>query len=186
LKRGFKAEAERIALEARGELNLRDCDGLDVFALANHLEIPVLTMGDVASRNGQSSFKQYFSVVDPDVFSAITIFIGRRRFIVHNETQHPHRQASNVSHEISHTLLEHEPVALVGSDGQREWNPEMEAEAHWLGAALLVPREGALRMARAGKLVEEIAEHYGVSSALCSWRIQQTGIFRQLERGRRW
>jgi Zn-dependent peptidase ImmA (M78 family) len=186
LKRGFKAEAERIASEARGELGLSPRDRLDPVELAKHLGIPVLTMDELASRTGRNSFKRYLSVIDPDVFSAITIFVGRRRFIIHNEFHHPNRQASNISHEISHTLLEHEPVALVGSDGQRAWNPEMEQEAHWLGAALLVPREGAWKMTRAGNSIDEIAELYGVSNSLCSWRIQQTGIMQQLQRSRRW
>ena len=98
---------------------------------------------------GSSDFRHYFSATDPDSFSAVTIFVSNyRRMIVHNENHHLHRQASNTSHEISHTLLEHVPTAIVGSNGQRFWDSEMEQEANWLGAALLVPREGALELAR--------------------------------------
>ena len=188
MRRGFKAEAERIATETRLELGLRRTDRLDPVELAKHLEIPVFTMKELLSNsNGNAGFCDYFSYTDPDSFSAVTIFVRRyRRLIVHNENHHPHRRASNISHEISHTLLEHTPTAIVGGGGQRFWDSEMEQEANWLGAALLVPREGALELARTGSTTGEIAGHYGVSESLCSWRVVQTGISRQIERAGRW
>ena len=188
MKRGFKAEAERIATDTRLELGLRRTDRLDPMNLAKHLEIPVLTMTELLSHcNGSADFVDYLSYTEPDSFSAVTIFVRKfRRMIVHNETHHPHRQASNISHEISHTLLEHAPTAIVGSNGQRFWNSEMEQEATWLGAALLVPRQGALQLARDGATATEIAAHYAVSESLCSWRVAQTGILQQLERTKHW
>lgn len=62
----------------------------------------------------------------------------------------------------------------------------MEQEANWLGAALLVPRDGALELARGGATPVEISAHYGVSELLGTWRVAQTGIYQQLERTRRW
>jgi IrrE N-terminal-like domain len=187
VKRGFKAEAERIATDSRLELGLKCTDRLDPIDLAKHLEIPVVTMRELDwLYGGISNFLHYFSATDPDSFSAVTIFVSRyRRMIVHNENHHPHRQASNISHEISHTLLEHVPTAVVGSNGQRFWDSEMEQEANWLGAALLVPREGALEFARGGATALEISANYGVSESLCSWRVAQTGIQQQLERSKR-
>jgi len=134
VKRGFKAEAERIATDTRLELGLKCTDQLDPIELAQHLEIPVVAMGELESHHsGRSDFSHYFSATDPDSFSAVTIFVGNyRRIIVHNENHHPHRQSSNISHEISHTLLEHVPTAIVGSNGQRFWDSEMEQEANWL------------------------------------------------------
>lgn len=187
MKRGFKAEAERIATDTRLELGLKCTDRLDPIDLAKHLEIPVVAMGELKSHHsGRSDFSHYFSATDPDSFSAVTIFVGNyRRIIVHNENHHPHRQASNISHEISHTLLEHVPTAIVGSNEQRFWDSEMEQEANWLGAALLVPREGALELARGGATALEISAHYGVSQSLGTWRVVQTGIHQQLERTKR-
>ena len=188
MKRGFKAEAERIATGTRLELGLRRTDRLQPIDLAKHLEIPVFTMAELWSYcNGGTDFCRYFSHIDPDSFSAVTIFLrAHRRIVVHNETHHRHRQASNISHEISHTLLEHTPTAIINSNGQRFWNAQMEQEATWLGAALLVPREGALELARNGATVVEIAAQYGVSESLCSWRIANTGIPQQLERTKQW
>jgi Zn-dependent peptidase ImmA (M78 family) len=188
VRRGFKAEAERIATDTRLELGLKCTDRLDPTDLAKHLEIPVVTMGELESHHcARSDFRQYFSATDPDSFSAVTIFVSNyRRMIVHNENHHPHRQSSNIAHEISHTLLEHVPTAIVGSNGQRCWDSEMEQEANWLGAALLVPREGALELARGGATAPEISAHYGVSESLGTWRVVQTGVYQQLDRTRRW
>jgi Zn-dependent peptidase ImmA (M78 family) len=185
VRRGFKSGAEQIAAEVRAELKL-DGDGrLDVHKLAEHLAIPVLTLRDVAQVAPRNFFVRYFSQIDRDSFSAVTVFCGYKRCIVHNESHHPHRQASNLAHEISHTLLEHEPTPIADDEGQRYWDPEVEQEASWLGAALLVPREGALAMLKAGSAIERIASRFAVSDALCQWRIRQSGIDKQAERWHR-
>jgi len=184
VKRGFKAEAERISSEIRAELSLEADEKLNPLELAEHLAIPVFTLGQANNVAPTSSFSQYFASVDSDAFSAITVFQGRKRLIIHNENHHPNRQASNVSHEISHSLLEHEPTALVSADGQRYWNAEVEKEANWLGAVLLIPRDGALEMTRSGGTITEIAIHYGVSEILCRWRMGQSGVIQQIQRWR--
>jgi Zn-dependent peptidase ImmA (M78 family) len=183
---GFKAEAERIAVGLRREMGLRVSDRLDPTDLAKHLAIPVLGLSTIAQAVPGNGFGRYFSAVDPDSFSAITLVQGHRRLIVHNDAQHPNRQRSNLAHELSHTILEHEPAPLVNVDGKRFWDGEMEREATWLGAALLVPRDAALAMVRSGRSLEVMAGHFGVSEELCAWRIRQTGILVQLERTRKW
>ena len=185
MKRGFKAGVERIADETRSELCLDETERFDPLSLAKHLAIPVLTIAKLAALAPGNSFERYFSVVDLDSFSAVTVFRGTRRLIVHNENHHPNRQASDLSHELSHTLLEHLPTLVAGMDGRRCWNPEVEEEAAWLGAALLLPRNGILRMVKARCSVIDIAASYGVSESLCIWRIRQSGVHQQAERWRR-
>ena len=179
LRRGFKAEGERIAAEVREELKLCSTDPLDVFELARQLEIPVYTLRELRAFSDNPIFVEVFCGVEQDAFSAMTVFIGTRRLIVHNESHFATRQASNISHEISHCLLEHSPTP-VSSSGCRCWDNTVEDEATWLGAALLVPREGALRLARNGMDIQGIADRFGVSEPLCRWRIAQTGIAYQL------
>ena len=186
MRRGFKSNAEQIAAEIRVELGLDENDRMDALRLAEHLAIPVFTIRQVAELNAQDSFAHYFSVIDPDSFSAVTVFCGYKRFIIHNENHHPHRQASNLAHEISHTILEHSPTPVARHDGRRYWDSEVEQEANWLGAALLVPRAGALEMFKANCTVAQIASHFGVSESLCDWRIRQSGIDKQAERWRRY
>lgn len=186
MRRGFKAEAERVAASARSELGLGLQDRLDPMVLATHLSIPVVGLLELGRKSPTKSFHGYFSSVDPDSFSAITIIRGYHRLIVHNDAHHPNRQASNLAHELSHTLLEHEPAPLTDSEGQRFWNGEVEQEATWLGAALLLPRDAALAMVKSGWPTPRIASHFGVSDDLCQWRIRETGILVQLQRTQRW
>jgi Zn-dependent peptidase ImmA (M78 family) len=185
VKWGFKASAELIAQEVRAEVGLDGGDRLDPLSLAEHLAIPVFTIGQIARLAPRNSFAHHFSVVDPDSFSAVTVFHGYKRFIIHNENHHPNRQASNLAHEISHTLLEHCPTPLASRDGRRFWNGEVEEEATWLGAALLVPRGGVLEMVKARCTTAQIALHYGVSETLCQWRIRQTGADKHAARWRK-
>lgn len=181
MKRGFKAEAERIAASTRKELGIRTLDPFDPLCLAQHLAIPVV--GLLAMRKlGTAGFVNFFSKVDQETFSAVTVFRGYHRLIVHNDSHHPNRRASNISHELSHCLLEHEPTSLIGSDGQREWNRELEDEATWLAAALLLPREAAVTLMKRGHDAEAIAIHFGVSKPLCEWRLRKCGVYAQLSR----
>lgn len=186
MRRGFKSAAEEIALEIRTEMGLDGHEPLNVEALAEHLAIPVFTISEISKFSSPNSFARYFSAVDTDSFSAVTIFTGYRRFIIHNENHHPHRQSSNLAHEISHILLEHQPKPVADGGGRRFWDAEVEEEANWLGAALLVPRPGALEMLKAQHTATQIALHFGVSRSLCEWRIRQAGIDKQAERWRRY
>jgi Zn-dependent peptidase ImmA (M78 family) len=186
LRRGFKAEAERIASEIRTELSLNSTSRLDPHSLAAHLEIPVLKIRDCARLAEDSTSLKHLTHVDPDSFSAITVFIGTRRYIIHNEAHAPTRQANDIVHEIAHCLLEHPPSPVTDHRGCRCWNKTLEDEANWLAGALLVPREGALALARSGLTLEQIATNLGVSEQLCRWRIHQTGVAHQLRASSRW
>src|SRR5687767_6877039 len=106
---------------------------MDVFVVAEQLVIPVVPMSGLLDGNGKAAFLDVFRNSEQESFSAVTIFTGRARLIVHNDSHHAHRQASNIAHEISHCLLEHESVPLIGEAGCRHWNPQFEAEADWLG-----------------------------------------------------
>ena len=87
---------------------------------------------------------------------------------------------------MSHLVLEHEAAPAIGVGGCRHWDGAQEAEADWLGAAMLVPRESALQwMLRHGDL-EEGAANFGVSVDLFRWRVNHTGVARQLAARRRY
>jgi Zn-dependent peptidase ImmA (M78 family) len=125
VERGFKTDAERIATQIRRELRLGDRDALRPIELAKHLAVPVHTLTQAARHCAKPGALDFFRRIDPDCFSAITVFRGSRRIIVHNDSHHPHRQASNLAHELSHCLLGHEPEELVTEDGRRYWNAEL-------------------------------------------------------------
>lgn len=180
LRRGFKSEASDLAEEVRGELGLSRFDRLDPFALARHLAVPVIPLSDLTAT---CSGAQYFLAVEPGTLSAVTVFEGVRRIVVHNNTHSPARQNSNVTHELAHGLLLHAPApALDSATGCRDWNADHEEEADWLTGELLVTRPMALAVAR-GKFSRESAmERLGVSRKMLQWRINVTGAAKQAAR----
>jgi Zn-dependent peptidase ImmA (M78 family) len=125
----------------------------------------------------------YFSEVDPSSFSAVTIFRGSHRMIVHNDSHVPGRQKSDVSHELSHALLLHPPTPAIDDRGCRTWNRDVEDEAEWLSGALLVPEEAALWTVSQGLTIPEAAEFYGVTNKLMTFRITITAARKRVARG---
>jgi len=182
LRRGFRAQAAALAQEIRAELRLRPLDGLEPRVLAQHLSIPIVSLGELAA---DSDGARHFLLVEPGAFSALTVFFGHRRLIVHNDSHSEARQNSNLVHELSHGLLLHEPTtALDGSTGCRNWNDRIEEEANWLTGELLVTRRAALAVARGRFPRYQALARLGVSGAMLDWRINVTGARRQVERER--
>ena len=183
LRRGFKADAERMAESIRAELRLDLSQPLDCLALADDLGIEVIALRELR-RHGAKD-ESIRRLISPDAgFSATTVCVGPRRLIVYNPEEPAGRRANSLAHELSHVLLEHEPKPALGAGGCRYWSRREEAEADWLGAAMLVPRGGARWwMERDGDL-ERGAEHFGVSIELFRWRVNHTGVMRELARTR--
>jgi Zn-dependent peptidase ImmA (M78 family) len=180
-RRGFKAEANSTADEVRGELGLDRLDALDPLQLAAHLDIPVIGLSGLTDA---ARGVEHFTQVEPSTFSAITVFRGKRRLIVHNDGHAPGRCNSNVTHELAHGLLLHPPTPALDDRGCRHWNQNIEDEANWLAGVLLVPERAALSIARRGRTPEEAAEHFGVSAQMMRWRLNVTGAHKRAQRGR--
>ena len=183
LRRGFKSEAHAIAREVRSELGLGTADPLDVRALASWLEISIFGISQLASVAPDAV--THFRLIDTGAFSAVTVFRRSRRTIWHNDSHAPGRQSSNIAHELAHGLLLHPPGPALGDDGAREWDVEAEAEASWLGGALLISDEAAFHIASTGIPRDQAAEQYGVSTRLVDFRLNVTGATLRVARARR-
>jgi Zn-dependent peptidase ImmA (M78 family) len=172
--RGFKAEAERIALEIRGELQLGAHYRLEPGALAEHLLVPVLTLTDLRARAPEHV--RHLMSAGRRTFSAATIHVAKfKRVIIVNPAHAPARQMSSLCHEVSHILLDHTAEGPLGAAGAREWDGEQEREADWLAGCFLVPLEAAHAAARAGHTDDDVARAFGVSRTLAAWRMNATG-----------
>lgn len=181
LRRGFKAQADRLVLEVRSELGLAADCRLDPVALAAHYGIPVFSIEDLEVT---AECLRHFQGDGEGEFSAMTVLWGHRKLIVVNLAHASSRRANSIAHEVSHVILEHEPTEIVAMGGCRRWDAIMEAEADRLGGALLVPEEAALRIARSGTDLESAALEFGVSAALMRKRLNETGAFKRARR--RW
>lgn len=89
-------------------------------------------------------------------------------------------------HELSHILLRHVPARVDVAPSKllllSDYSDEQEQEADWQAGALLVPRDGLLRLRSRRQSAADIAEHFGVSAALCEWRLRMTGVDVQMRR----
>ena len=184
LRRGFKADAERIAEVVRRDLGLGPLDRLDCFALADEWGIPVVSLGELREDGAaEASIRRLMS---PDAgFSATTIVFEPRRLIVYNPRHEPVRKSSSLAHELAHVILEHEAAPAIGVGGCRYWDGLQEAEADWLGSTLLVPRAGALAWMLESDDIAAGASNFGVSVELFRWRINHTGVVREAQKLRR-
>ena len=180
MRRGFKTEAKWIAKQIRCELGIGMTDPLDPWGLAGLLDIPVFRLSEL--RNAAERAYKYFSEVEREVFSAVTVFYGNRRVIVHNDTHSPGRQASNVCHELAHGLLLHMPTPTFDDQGCRYWSKEIEDEANWLSGVLLVPDEAAIAIVKNGIDLDKAAAYYGVSVQMMQFRINVSGARRRVKR----
>ncbi len=180
LRRGFQAEAAALAREVRAELGLGRLDRLDPHQLARRLDIPVVPLTDLSAN---LPCALHFLSVERKAFSALTVFDGHRRIVVHNDAHSKARQNSNLAHELSHALLLHEPVpALDSMTGCRHWNDANEQEADWLSGELLVTSDMALAVPRGQLTKQQDRERFGVSDAMFRWRINKTGAAKRVER----
>jgi Zn-dependent peptidase ImmA (M78 family) len=184
LRWGFKSEANDYAREFRSELGLQPHESLSPWILATHLDIPILPLSNLA--DGASAAVATLTGPERSSFSALTLFEGTRRAILHNDAHHPRRQASNIAHEISHAVLGHTPGPTLDQRSIGVFDKTQEEEAQWLGPALLISEEAALFIVQEGIAMDQAIEIYGVSQDLIEFRIRKTGADRKVKRGYRY
>jgi len=177
LPRGFKAEAERTAERIRTELNLGPAAALPIEALTGYLGIRLVSAETLVDRSRLEELErlQAFS------FSAVTFDIKDQKVIVTNPLRTKERMASDVAHEVSHVLLEHQLSEVREVEGVpfRTCQPAEEELATALGGTILLPRKLLLSAARRRLTPEGIASEYGVTVEMARFRYNTTGVGRQ-------
>jgi Zn-dependent peptidase ImmA (M78 family) len=180
VRRGFKAEAKRLALEVRAELRLSAHRALDPYELAEQWGVPVLSLSEIVQHSPDllPAF-HHFTEVKPEVFSAAVIPHGTGRIIIENCSHDLARRTSTLAHEMSHVILEHKFTTLLrtseNSGKCRESDHDQEDEAAELSGELLIPFEAARRLAYHDTPDETVAERFGVSLKFARWRMSATG-----------
>ena len=106
--------------------------------------------------------------------------------IVINPSHSRGRKSNTLMHELAHVMLKHVPARVdVSASGMlllSDYSEDAEAEADWLAAAMLLPRDALIRARLRGDSVADIAAAFGTSEQLCEWRIRMTGVDVQLKR----
>ena len=183
MRHGFKAQAERLSAKARSELGLDSASPLDPWLYAKHCGVVVL---DFAEIELSEETKQRLLVTDSESWSGMTLSEDGVTVIIVNPSHSRSRQTSTLMHELAHFLLKHVPARVdVSASGMlllSDYSEDGEAEADWLAAAMLLPREPLIALRRRGETIAAIAATFGVSEQLCEWRVRMTGVDVQLKR----
>lgn len=181
-ERGFKAWCERLSMQKRTELGIKASDPLDARALAKNINIKIWSIEDVP---GLSTESKKILLGKDGGWSAATICLGEKRLIILNSSHSPGRQASNLTHELSHLLLEHKParpnVSEAGIMVMESYDQQQEEQADWLSGCLLLPREALVNIKKR-RLDENLAtKQYGVSLSMFKYRMGVTGVSYQFK-----
>ena len=186
MRRGFKAEAERTSLAARHNLGLHPIAKLCPWAYAESLRVMVFEASelDLEPHDAAQLLEK-----DVDSWSGMTLFEENVHVVVLNSAHQRPRRTATLMHELAHIILAHVPADVdVSPSGLvllSDYSAEQEEEADWLGAVLLLPEAALLLHRGEGKSVGEIAQLYGVSEELCTWRCRMTGVEKRMAfRGR--
>lgn len=186
MRHGFKAQAERLSAQARQELGLDPTAPLDPWRYAQHIGVLVL---DFAAIEISADCKKRLLQTDNESWSGMTLKEGGVTAIIVNPSHSRGRQSSTLMHELAHVILKHVPARVdVSTTGMlllSDYSEDAEAEADWLAAAILLPREVLIRGRRRGEAITDIAATFGTSDQLCEWRLRMTGVGLQLKRASR-
>lgn len=184
LKRGFKANSERLAIDYRDKLLLHSCSPLCAFKLAEYLEIPVYAATDFLTAPDDINRLSGAGGYDCE-WSALTMPAqSGKRIIIHNPYHSSARQQSNVMHELAHIICKHErkessinvPIPL----GMRHFDEEQEEEAKCLGATLQITRPGLVWAQERKMNNAEIAAHFNASPEMVAYRLNTSGVTKQM------
>jgi Zn-dependent peptidase ImmA (M78 family) len=178
LRRGFLAEAEREAKHIRAELGVGPAEPVDVFQIAKHLGVRVIAADELIDPTRLHDLER----LQAFAFSACTFDIDGTKVVVVNPLRTRARRASDVAHELAHLLLDHrlDEIRIVADVPFRTCRPDQEEEATNLGGTLLLPRPLLLSAVRHGLDEQAIAAQYDVTTEMARFRINRTGVRRQL------
>jgi hypothetical protein len=182
VRRGFKAEAERLSASVRREMGKRPSEYVDAVDLARHAGAEVRCADELTSL----AKLQELDELQPGAFSACTFTIGDRHIVVYSPLASPGRTQSDIAHEIAHLLLKHsvKSVETIGGVSFFTCDADEEQEANWLAGCLLLPRPLLYQAARRGMDSSAIAQTFNVSETMAAFRLRTTGVERQLAASR--
>ena len=183
MEKGFKTRCEAMSRSLRQELGISPVAPLLAEELASYLGVSLWSVEDLGLSPEDVT---QLVVEDPDSWSAITVSAAHRDAIILNPNHRRGRYSSDVMHELSHLLLDHDPntIFFAGQEdvALRGFNKDAEEEADWLAGALLLPRDALMGLRVKNSSAESTCEEFGVSRQMLEFRIRVTGVEWQLSR----
>ncbi|EYT91815.1 hypothetical protein ThrDRAFT_02580 [Frankia casuarinae] len=171
-----------LAAEIRVEMGIGSFDRLDPYRIAEEYRVPVYPLQELGDHRGQCSEAAiaHFTVTRRTKWSAALVAAGSNRMIIENAAHEEVRRRSNLAHEISHLLLEHEFDTLLLTDDTTCFTDEKkEKEAQFLARELLISEQAAKQAAFKRLTNEEVGALYDVSSQFAQWRMSGPRVYAQ-------
>lgn len=183
-KRGFKSWCERYATDKRQELGLSSSDPLDARLLAENLGIKVWTPHDVPGLTQEHlNILLFNDGKTASDWSAVTLIVEDIKLVILNSSHSLGRQSSDLMHELSHLILDHQSKEMnASSEGVlmlSAYEKDQEDEADWLSGCLLLPREALVSIMKQRLDLTIAASDFRVSMSMLRYRMSMTGVARQ-------
>jgi len=184
MRRGFKAEAERLAVRLRTELGVKPDQRINVDLLAEHLGVEVRRADSLVKRVELERLNS----LQAGCFSAATFHLpnGRIVAVTNPVGTSEARRDSDLAHELAHVILRHQlrTAEKIGELTFFNCDTEQEEEANWLAGCLLLPRPLLLVDARLGLTIEQVATKHNVSVQMARYRLNTSGVYLQVGRAK--
>jgi len=183
VRRGFKAEAERIAADYRTQLGCASTEPTPIEDLAELLGVELTAADDLVDRGRLQELEE----LQPGSFSAGTFNVNGTRVLVYNPLHSDGRRRSDQAHELAHLILNHKvrTIERIGDLKLLTCDSAQEEEANWLAGCLLLPRDLLLRAAQQGLTAEQIAKRHKTSETMARFRLNASGVLVQIGRSRK-
>ncbi len=177
-RRGFKSWCEKTAASLRAKRGLTSSAPLPARVLGEELDVEIITPHDLQDLQSECAGRLLND--HSECWSAITIPSGRKPLIIYNSAHSPARQNSDLMHELSHILLNHEPgMTFVDPNSGlalRSHDKAQEEEAAWLAGCLLLPRDALIKIKRTNWTEQQACEMYLVSLQMLGYRMNTSGV----------
>lgn len=172
---GFKKKAENKSLELRKLNQKKEFERLPAKDLAQYLDVIIISPEDIPGMTN-ALLKKLRSVNSS--WSAVTLDINGNTVVILNPSHSVNRIESNIFHELSHLICEHEMKGFETLNGMifRVYDVQQEKEAEWLGGCLHIPRKALEWAFRNNMSRDSISKYYLASSEMVEFRINSTGV----------
>ncbi len=177
------------------QANLAEEQARQIRTAANWDALSPIDPSEIAKRFGFTVLdsEQAFKT-DPDLIKQLRTIsvktwsghaIPDLNVIVVNSNQTSERRAATLMEEVAHLFLKHEPTRLTSDssvDVGRTLNRDVESDAYWTGAAVLLPSQSLAMAIWHGHKSAAIASKWGVSEELVEFRAKIWNLWKHLDR----
>lgn len=171
----FIRQIEMHATTLRQQIGIGTVDKLSPRDLADRLNIQLAYPDEIEHLTPEQ--RHFLLGFDASVWSGMSnVLPNGKLLIILNPNQTTERENVTIMEEVAHRYFGHEPSQL-NSSGRDRYNQEIEREAYWLAAAVLLPSKIVGQAVYQGESADNLAATYGTSTELAEMRIKLLNLW---------